>query len=264
MFSIRGLGSSKLETFVEGERGHYTDNGNNRFSLALGQAVRYESFLRMILERHVETTMRFRAAANVFQAYAENQVQAEMVTDPDVLSALGEMRFTTHYIQLDSESFYLFAKILLDRIANFLEEYFRPLHTQARGYSFRSHDAMTKKFAAFAAAQLLELPPSLQPLLVELKEKVSDYRDYQISHDSRMQIAHMTTWSRSDFVPRIVKSPVFTTDWQAGKKAVESAALEELMALVDRYLEAVCVLIARNRQHSSFLRELTRDGPKAP
>src|SRR5689334_25087718 len=43
---------STLDAFISEERNHYANPGVNLFAFALGQAARYDQFLRIILHRH--------------------------------------------------------------------------------------------------------------------------------------------------------------------------------------------------------------------
>lgn len=257
---------SRLLDFVSAERMQYSGQGNNLFALGLGQVQRYEFFLQIILGRYHEISAEFLAAVRAQRDMGSQHGPGQYQPSPEEIEALNRMRVLDPYIQLESESFYIFAKTLLDRLAKFLEDYFRPMHSEkalSRRFSFHSHDALTKKFEVFAAERGLDVPVEFVPRMKEMKEKICDFRDYQISHNQNMRVAHATTFSLDGAQPRMMKSPMFSSDWAAGMQPVESIPLDNLMALLEKYLEVVFELIVRNRKHSAFLRSAPAQQPAA-
>ena len=178
---------SRVLEFGITEEGHYPDDGRNLFSLAVSQVQRYEFFLRMILQRYDETSTAFMGVVVRQQNMARQHAgpHAHALTD-DEAALLNRMSSLSPYIQLDSESFYVFAKVMLDRIAKFLEDYFRPAKSEKellRGYTFKgSHNTLTEKFEPLAEKRKLQLPVNLIPLVYELREKISTFRDKHITH----------------------------------------------------------------------------------
>lgn len=190
------------------ERNHYPGQANNWFAFALGQAERYEAFLHIILARYHETTAAFLAAQKPTGGLMAAAGPGPREMTPEEIAVYRQRLILAPQLQLDSESFYLFAKILLDRLAKFLESYFRPSHSEkalARGFSFNSHDELSKRFESFAQARGLEVPSTLLPLINDLKSKISDFRDYQISHNPDLHVSHAMMWSITEGKPRMAK-----------------------------------------------------------
>jgi hypothetical protein len=82
-------------------------------------------------------------------------------------------------VQLEQESFYIFAKMLLDKVAHAIGVYFG----EARGCSFASHDDLTKSIVKYSELLGLEVNPSLVARMQQLKVDVADFRDKNISHE---------------------------------------------------------------------------------
>jgi hypothetical protein len=250
---------SRLAEFGAAECEHYPGDGRNFFSLAVSQVQRYEFFLRMILQRYGETCTEFMSAVMHLRNKGGQQGPGPYEPAAEDLALLNKIDNLSPWIQLDSESFYVFAKILLDRIAKFLEDYFRPARSEKdllRGYTFKGrHNVITAKFANFAAARKLFVPPAFGPLADEVREKIADFRDKHITHNDNMRVLHATAFAlNGSAMPRMMKSPTSSRAWEPGSKQVESIAIHALMALLDRYLDAVFFLIVANREHSAFMR----------
>jgi hypothetical protein len=259
---------SRVMEFGLAEEQYYPDDGRSLFSLALSQVQRYEFFLRMILQRHEQTITEFMGAVLRQQNMARQHAGARELTDAET-ALVNRINNLSPHIQLDSESFYLFAKVLLDRIAKFIEDYFRPAQPERdflRNYTFKgSHNTFTKQFEPFATRRKLLLPVTLVPLANELREKVSNFRDKHITHNHNMRVLHATAFSvDGSGLPRIMKVPTSSRDLESGAEQVESIAIHALMGLLDRYLDAVFALIVCNREYSAFMRFPASDSSAPP
>jgi hypothetical protein len=92
-----------------------------------------------------------------------------------MLQEISEIGMRLH---LEIEAFYLFAKILLDKISLAIQFYFGT----ARSLSLASHDNLTKHIEAYAGTKGLTINPELVEHIRKLKEDISDFRDHQIQH----------------------------------------------------------------------------------
>src|SRR5262249_60032967 len=86
----------------------------------------------------------------------------------------------------------LFAKILLDKIAQFIEDFFGV----ARGASLRSHDKWCKAVKEYSQAKGLEMPAGISETMDRLRSVVADYRDKQITHFQNPRAFHVTHITR--------------------------------------------------------------------
>src|SRR5438876_11524398 len=167
---------TKLSEFISTERERFDDEDNNRFAIGFSQISRYQLFLSLILERYEEVSQRFIENQQATQALllpGTHKMTAEHLALHEAGVRLMAM------LHLEIETFYLFAKIYLDKIAHALEFYFG----QGRGQSLDSHDQLVKNFAAYAAEKSLALPADFMRIAAALKKDISDYRDYEIAHE---------------------------------------------------------------------------------
>jgi len=133
---------SPIDKFTHDERWHYSASDQNYFAIALLQVGKYYDFLLLIKER-------FDPSAKEFVQINEDLQKAIPPGISQVPTQQAELLDKSFYLQktivLDIESFYVFAKILLDKLARFIEQYFG----QAKGCSLRSHDRFVKSFAKY-------------------------------------------------------------------------------------------------------------------
>ncbi|MGC1386604.1 MAG: hypothetical protein WA807_01210 [Steroidobacteraceae bacterium] len=246
--------STRLEAFIADERNQYPHSGVNLFAFALGQAARYDGFLCIILSRYSEIGADLH---NAFSAFTSRLSTAgtHTLSEEDTGAWTRQIELT-NLMDLEIESFYLFAKIFLDHIARFIEEYFG----RVRGLSLDSHDDLTKSFQKFKNAKHLSCGDAFQQNLVELKNKIADYRDYQIAHSKNPRITHGTTFGPNNAM-KIKRIPLFPTmlELQAMQDGVqsESESLFDLRAALDAYIEKIISLIADNREKSRYLKPST-------
>lgn len=109
-------------------------------------------------------------AAIANQAAPENPVQA----------AFRELTIASDCLQLDVESFYVFAKVLLDQVAHLTERRFG----QGRKCSLDTHHKLVDNFETYCAAKALIGYEKLAASAKELKTTVSDHRDLAVVHPS--------------------------------------------------------------------------------
>ena len=108
-----------LNRFVQTEREIYPGQGNNRFAFALEQPARYERFVRIIVGRYRETSAAVLASQNeIAREFASNFGEPGRVR-PDQLELLERQESINTKLHLEIETFYLFAKILLDHVARY-------------------------------------------------------------------------------------------------------------------------------------------------
>jgi hypothetical protein len=209
----------------------------------------YEHFLRLILRR-------YEASAGGFTALLQKQHRSRVI-DESEFHRINEL---SSEIQLDSESFYLFGKIVLDKLAKLIEDYFRPDHTEKeffRGYTFEgSHHVLTKNFPEFANRRKLEVPKDFIERANEMRNTISDFRDDHIAHKHNMRSGHGTMFVLDgSSPPRIMKNLLYPNEREIGAQQIESKPLTDLMSLLESYFSSVFVLIANNRQHSFYMRQ---------
>ncbi len=121
--------------FVIAERQRYEGDANNRVAYSLSQVGRYLRFVEIARARHKavsdQVVVRFRRMISETAANpGTRELTAEEVAD---LEKDSQLQVSLHF---EMESVLIFAKILLDKIAQFIEDFFGII----RGSSLRSHD----------------------------------------------------------------------------------------------------------------------------
>lgn len=129
--------------------------------------------------------------------------------------------------QLEIESFYVLAKMLLDKVALFISRCFG----SARGIELLSHDRMEKQFSRYAADKSLTVPDAFAARLQRLKTMIGDFRDKQIAHDQNLRVMRGTGIDSNNRAIMIA-SALYPkpTDVQA-----ESKTLHDLMTEIDEW-----------------------------
>lgn len=131
--------TQKLTEFVTNHRNYFETRDNNKFAFSFSAITRYYQFLQIILERYAQASSRFvlnnRQLTKSFKESENGPINQEQ----SMLLEEGSKLYT--YLHLEIESFYLFAKILLDRVARSIELYFGT----TRGLALDSHDDLAKR-----------------------------------------------------------------------------------------------------------------------
>jgi hypothetical protein len=145
------------------------------------QVQRCATFVEEIRQRSmVGHAYVLRSVATLARTCTDHRQGGSGPGSPSIEQLMTQAQHATTCAELDIESFYLFAKILLDRLAGLVEFYFGP----ARRLSLASHDALTNNIEKYLSAKNLPaLDPQLQAQTKEMRRRISDFRDYCISHD---------------------------------------------------------------------------------
>lgn len=231
-----------IKTFREAERWYYSDMDQNMFAVGIGQPDRYYEFLQIIKGRFDAVREPF---VKINADLQKGMLPGVRPVTEEEWKAMQESSILQKSIQLDIESFYVFAKITLDKIANFLERYFGP----ERGCSFRSHDNLVKHFDKYRDAKGLNIPNEFTELAATLKETVSDFRDKQIEHHRNPRRTVGIAWT-SDGNLRL--TPIHFNPKEGDQEQKLSIPLSLTMNDLDRYLESVFELIRRDRAKGTY------------
>lgn len=231
----------KLRDFISTERNRFEDNHNNMFVRSFSEITRYYDFLKIILERYKTAS----------KSLIDNTKDLHASIAHDNSNKLSEKQYTLlsrNYglslnVHLEIESFYLFAKVLLDKIALSIQFYFGE---PERKLSLASHDKLTKHIEAYARARSLYISQGFVDIVKKLKEDIADYRDYQIQH------IHIHRY------PRLVRGTIYDDEGNTrlsvntlypkhGDKQCDSKYLHELLSEVESYIEKLIIFIEQNK-----------------
>jgi hypothetical protein len=226
---------TKLSDFISSHRDRFDWKENNIFAFSWAKVTRRLEFLNIIETRYRELSGAF--IANSQQMHALVKPGNHPVTSEQ--AGLHQQGYQlTIQVHLEIEAWYLFAKIVLDDVARAIEYYFGP----ARGLALDSHDNLCSRIEDYAEAKSLTLSPELVVKAAELKRRISDVRDYQISHEKSPRTMQGTSWSGSGGVC-IHLGRLFPKE---GEMGVQTEDLIELRAELERYLDLVVACIETN------------------
>jgi hypothetical protein len=229
----------RVRDFISRERSRFDVEHNNMFALGFSDIAIYRAFLNVISSRHATASRAFHANTVESRRLRGDFVGTRAVT-PEEDRLFKEAQTLVVHIRLEEESFYLFATILLDRVARSLEFYFGP----ERGLSLDSHDQWVKSMEAYGKVKSLDVPIELPPIAAELKEKISDYRDYQVAHHKSPRTVRGVAFRHDDpDSVRISSGQIYPRE---NERQIESLELNDAIGLIDRYLHAVIDFLENN------------------
>jgi hypothetical protein len=240
--------ASHLEEFIGKERENYPGENDNLFAFALSQVSRYERFLRIIVGRYDAVNREFLSRTESWSKKMQSHIGTYELTKADLAEWERHSQLNTE-VHLEIEAFYLFAKVLLDHSARFIEHHFG----QCRGLSLDSHDDLVKRFARFAGKHQLQVPPTFIDIARSLKNSVADFRDYEIVHKKKPRTMHATTWG-PERETKMSMPQLYPRGKELGGVATQSESLQTLMGAIDAYLSQLTELILANRDRSRFMK----------
>ena len=222
--------------FVRTQRDRFETEDNNRFAMAFSKLTRHYQFLLIILGRYKEASQNF--VQNTKDLQASFKPGEHPATEEQVRLQDQGRNLTTH-LHLEIESFYLFAKILLDRIAHAIEFYFRA----ARKLPLDSHDGLVKNLEAYAADKNVKVSPEIMKAAGELKSGISDHRDYEIAHEKSPRTMFATMYDGKGSTS-IASTKLYPKE---SDRQAQTEDLHALLTKIDDYLTLVVEFIKTNQ-----------------
>jgi hypothetical protein len=239
---------SKLYDFTWSERNRFSARDNNLFAFSLSQVTRYYQFLTILIERHKDTSKSY---AEIHKKYQDSISPGANDFTREQVQMLEDSGKLLPILHLEIESFYLFAKILLDKVAHFLEFYFG----QERKLSFDSHDKLTKNILPYSKAKALIIPSYLIEIVQSLKTDISDHRDYEIAHEKSPRTIRGTSMTWEGEVS-IMSTQLYPT---TSVKQAQTKPLTGLLGEINIYLDKIMEMILNNQDRTRLDLE-TRNG----
>jgi hypothetical protein len=242
---------SILFDFIYAEREKYANRDGNLFSTSLGQALRYYDFLLIVTDRYEKASTKLVSTLKEMLKLARELNPAKdgepATMNDEQMRLMEEESRLTNLVHLEIESFYMFAKIFLDKIALFIQNYFGT----ARGISLVSHHKLANKHGEFRLAKDLVYPQGFSQSVIFLKEHICDYRDKQISHLYDQKIIRGTSWGDAKQM-KIISAQIYPTETGNKVQAQSSQEIPELMRAIDIYIQHLITLIESNRAKTRF------------
>jgi len=171
----------RLGAFIETYRSRMDNKNNNLFAASAGAWWRYYEFLTIILARYDHSNASYVEAQKRFMQLVKRPEAAGTTRPMTPEDTEAWQHSVAHMIvlHLDIETFYLFAKILLDRIADTFGMMFR-VNWKSSGSSYSD---LSKRFETLCREKRLEiLPDNLPTLISKLWEAIIAYRNQEIEH----------------------------------------------------------------------------------
>ena len=226
--------------FIERERYKYADI--NVFANNWEPALRYYDFLLIILDRYKEINDKYVDLREERNKKSRTKLgTVTRMTPEDGLLLVKSGQLTT-LLHLEIESFYLFAKILLDNIVRFLYTYFG----EEENIKLKSHDNLAKYHEKYFRSKGLSIPEGISENILMLKTDICDYRDKEISHELSLRRTKATSWSRSGGAK--ISSGIINP--KPGEKTYATKELPILMDNINTYIQQIIKLIESNRAKS--------------
>lgn len=222
------MGENSFYEFIFFEQ-HRHSVGTSPFSVAFWSAYEMYEALLVTRERHDATLKEhLRLSEEAFDALAKG--------DPDGQFCLWDMRAKGRYLNVDIQGYYLFAKVLLDRLAFAIKTYFG----DDRRARINRHSRMALNFKTYAEAKSLSVPEGMHDRIARLNERVRDYRDKDIAHYESLSQVRGSMWCP--------QPPTYQITRTGPNPSTASEPLHELADLIDAYVGDVMNLIALNRK----------------
>lgn len=213
------------------------------FAFAFSKVSRYREFLEITLERYRESNQSF---FKNLEATKDAFPPANSIINEQQQEILDEGRRITTLLHLEIESFYLFAKILLDKMARATEFYFG----QVRSYPLDSHDDLSRNITTYANANwLTPIPEKLSQFISQLKKEVSDHRDREIAHEKSPRTLKVTTFNYATSLSTIASTKLYPKE---SDQQVESKPPTESIKLIDEYIEEMILYLTTNRNKTAL------------
>jgi hypothetical protein len=231
----------RLTEFIKVERDRYGDRGGNMFAQTFSRITKTYRYLLIIEDRYISASEAFMQNTSALQATI---IEGNHPCTPEQQVLHDQGWKLGLAVELEIDSFYVFAKMLLDRIAHGIEFYFG----QAKGCSLESHKEMMKCFPDYVLAKKLKEPSNrLKERIEALKTEIRDYRDHEIVHAKKPRVLEGIGFDKSGSVYKTqgIMSP------SEKDKFVSSKSPKDLMVLLDEY---ICLIIEFMRENATQAR----------
>jgi hypothetical protein len=224
--------------FIEAEHTQFENAVLESGFVTAWQAVdRYHTFLSIVLKREAEATAKYSADVKALPNTPPSP--GRYLTDEQRFR-LDELDKSSDALHLEIESFYLFAKILLDTIARAIEKVFG----QGQKCTLDSHHDLIDNFEQFAEQKKLTFAGNFIEKAKSLRENISNFRDHEIAHGKRLNRITATALTRDGRATIIATSTVVPQDRL--KPQASSIHVAELMRLLEDYILSAIEIVRTN------------------
>lgn len=228
----------ELGEFIESERSRYSEDSNNLFAISGSQFSRYLQFLVIIADRHHKAAKASSDYMNNLNDFMKNDTKGKIA-----VSRLEKLDAGLKLVQLETESFFIFSSIYLDKVAHFIDNYFG----RQRGLSLQSHKKLSKNFNEFTINNGITVPKTLFNDITWLYNKITVTRNKMITHQKNPRTIYGAS-AKGDF------SLIFLYPKESDKQ-VTTPNVEVVAKRLEIYTKRIISLIRSNRKLSRFSNE---------
>jgi len=245
--------SERLTEFAWAEYEHLDTRTLNIFGSVVRQITSVLSYLEITAAEYDGASAAFFENLEQQQAAFERNGPGEHEVTEEERALMEEGALAAILVHLRIETFYLFAKILLDRLARLLPHYFG----SARGVKVKGHSSLVSgalpKFSA--GLGLTEVPASLSSRIQDLGRRVSDYRDQAIAHAYSPRTMRATMFERDSMRASISTATLYPRD--DSEMAINSENPRTLLPTIEEYVLELLDYIEANREKAWTPRSAT-------
>jgi hypothetical protein len=241
----------RFHKFAEERLRHPDTLTTNILNASLNAWYRYYRFLQILIARYTQTAVAYveallqeneRIWAQAKKADEAGQPATWPVTREELteMRRMAEIALTLH---LEIESFFVFANILLDRVASACRYYFWKRADW-------NHWQLTHNLEKVCAKKGLHMPDlGLLKMPSELGAKIVAYRNTRVEHVEEPRLHYATMWG-PDKKPKIYPILLYPTEGEAKSMQKPSGDIDEIMALLDHYMTSMLDFFDANAEKS--------------
>ncbi|MGH7660572.1 MAG: hypothetical protein ACRENA_06615 [Vulcanimicrobiaceae bacterium] len=220
---------------------------------ALGHVLRGYRYLELVHERHVPTAKRYKELLALLFTKMDPAFDGGAITYDDEMATMdAEMADLLDVAHLDLETFFLFAKTVLDRVAQYVELYFG----SEPKLPVRAHEKLYANFGEYSTRRGIVVPDGFTQSVRDVQDMIFTHQPESATNDARV------AQSPSDLM-------IAHTDERPGPNGAHrvtrlSLTTGQLLNVVDAYLRLVLELIKRNPNRARMLRKRKLREPQIP
>lgn len=206
------------------------------------QAAELLRFLEITVADYDEASRRLTDHAQRRESMAQGRAPGPRLLEPDEIESAAVGEELDAVLHLRIETFYVFAKLLLDKLAQAIEHFIG----RDPDISLGKHSKLRTNLTNYSCVKNLSSPVEILRLAASL-ERIVAFREKQVVHAESPRAFKGTTFD-ADGKGLVAPGRVFPSHDEKESKQLNTASegLHELLAEIDAYVEAICAYLRRN------------------
>jgi hypothetical protein len=206
------------------------------------------AYLEQSVEDYREVSAAFTANFDRMAELTQTMVEEEGTPlTPEQVDLMKESDALGTILHLRIETFYLFAKMLLDKLGQAIESYFG----QGREASLERHSKLARNLEKFAAQKgLVPPPPTLMEKIEEAGERIADYRDHYVTHPANPRMMLATGVSTETGDTWLMPFHAYPKESEAVFPPPRSESPPVLLKWIEDYVGEVLAYVVANRDRA--------------